>query len=131
MNRDVGALAGRILLALIFFMSGFGKLTGFAGTAGYIASTGLPFSELLTVGAIVLELGGGLALIVGWKTRWAALALVVFTVPATLLFHNFWAVPADQAMNQNIHFMKNLSIIGGLLVVWAFGAGRLSIDRGS
>lgn len=127
-SRDSVALVGRILLGVLFVVAGFGKLTGFDGTAGYIASKGLPLASLLAAGAILVELGGGLALIAGWKARWAALAIAVFSLIAGIVFHNFWDVPADQAMNQQIHFMKNLSIVGGLLMVYAFGPGRFSID---
>ncbi|HKX39870.1 MAG TPA: DoxX family protein [Burkholderiaceae bacterium] len=121
------ALIGRILLALIFILSGFGKIAGFAGTAGYIASKGLPMASVLAALTIVVELGGGLALLTGFHARWAALALAVFSVLAALIFHNFWAVPAEQAMNQNIHFMKNIAIAGGMLMVFAFGPGSLSL----
>lgn len=122
------ALIGRILLALIFVTSGFSKIAGFAGTAGYIASKGLPMASVLTALAICLELGGGLAVVFGFLTRWAALALAVFSVVAGVLFHNFWAVPADQVMNMQIHFWKNISIAGGFLVLAAFGPGAISMD---
>jgi putative oxidoreductase len=121
-------LIGRILLAAIYIMSGFGKATGFEGTVGYIASKGLPMPQLLAVGAMVVELGGGLMLLIGWKTRWAAGALLVFTALAALLFHNFWSVPPEQAQDQMIHFMKNLTMMGGFLYVIAFGAGEISVD---
>jgi len=131
MNAAVGfaALAGRILLAAPFVVSGYGKIGAFAATAGVMTGKGLPLAEALLALAIVIELGGGLALVIGWMTRWAALAIIAFTVVATLVFHNFWAVPADQAMMQQISFMKNLSIIGGLLLLVAFGPGRYAIDR--
>ena len=129
LNR-FGPLAGRILIALIFVLSGFGKITGFEGTVGYIASNGLPLPQLAAIGAIIVELGGGILLVVGWKARWAAAAMFVFTALAALIFHNFWAVPADQAQNQMIHFMKNISILGGLLYVIVNGSGPLSVDGG-
>jgi putative oxidoreductase len=129
LNR-FGPLAGRILIALIFVLSGFGKITGFEGTVGYIASSGLPLPQLAAIGAIIVELGGGILLVVGWKARWAAAAMFLFTVLAALIFHNFWAVPADQAQNQMIHFMKNISILGGLLYVIVHGSGPLSVDGG-
>jgi putative oxidoreductase len=128
-NRDVAALVGRILLASLFVWSGIGKITGFAGNAGFIASKGLPMAELLTVAAIVGELGGGLAIIAGWKVRWSALALIAFTIVASIVFHAFWAVPPEQAMMQQINFMKNTAIIGGLLVLYAHGPGRLAVER--
>lgn len=123
-----GPLLGRILLGLIFVISGFGKITGFAGAAGYIASKGLPVPQLLAIAAIIVELGGGILLIVGWKARWAAAALLVFTGLAALLFHNYWAMPPEQAQNQMIHFMKNVSIMGGMLYVAVYGAGPVSLE---
>jgi putative oxidoreductase len=125
-----GPLAGRVLIALIFIMSGFGKITGFEGTVGYIASKGLPLPQLGALAAIVVELGGGILLVAGWKARWAAAAMFVFTLAAALIFHNFWAVPADMAQNQMIHFMKNVSMAGGLLYVVVYGSGPLSADGG-
>jgi putative oxidoreductase len=125
-----GPVAGRTLLALMFIISGYGKITAFAGTAGFMASKGIPMTEFALVIAILVELGGGLLLIVGWKARWAALAMFLFIIPTTLIFHNFWAADAAQAQNQMIHFMKNVTIMGGMLYVVAFGAGPLSIDNG-
>jgi len=127
-TQNTVALVGRILLALIFVISGFGKIGGFDGTVGYIASKGLPFAAFGAVIAIVVEFIGGIALILGLYTRWVALAMALFTLAAAVFFHNFWAVPAEQMMNQNIHFMKNISMVGGLLTVFAFGAGVLSLD---
>jgi putative oxidoreductase len=121
-------LVARILLALMFVMSGVSKLTGLEGTAGYIASVGLPMAQVLALGAGVLEAAAGVMLIVGWQARWAALALAAFTVLASLLFHNFWAMPKDQQFMQQLMFMKNLAITGGLLFVFAFGPGSLSLD---
>ena len=122
------ALVGRILLALIFVTSGFSKIVGFAGTVGYIASKGLPLAPLLAALAIVVELGGGLALVFGIGTRWAALALAVFAVFTGLVFHSYWAVPPEQVMMQEINFWKNISIAGGMLVLAAFGAGAVSLE---
>lgn len=124
-----GPLVGRILLALIFVFSGAGKIPGFEGTVGYIASKGLPMPHVLAIATIIVELGGGILLILGWKTRWAAAALLVFTGLAALLFHNFWAVPADQAQGQMINFMKNIAIMGGMLYVVVHGAGPVSLDK--
>lgn len=122
------AVAGRVLLALIFVTAGFSKLAGIQGTAGYIASAGLPAPTLLAVGAGLLELIAGIALVVGFQARWAALALGVFTVAASLLFHAYWSMPADQQFVQQLMFMKNLAIAGGLFVVAALGAGAFSVD---
>lgn len=122
------SLIGRLLLALLFIPAGISKISGFEGTVGYIASVGLPLPTLAAVGTIVLEIGAGLMLALGWKTRWAALALAAFTLLATVIFHNFWAMPADKAFVQQLMFFKNIAVVGGLLVVAAFGAGRLSLD---
>ncbi|MBI4194662.1 MAG: DoxX family protein [Betaproteobacteria bacterium] len=127
--KRYGPLAGRILMALIFLKSGFGKVTNFAGTAGYMASKGMPMAEVLLVGAIVLELAGAIMLVIGWKARWGALLLIVFMIPATLVFHDFWAADAAHYGNQLNHFMKNVAMIGGLLYVMAFGAGPLALDK--
>jgi putative oxidoreductase len=133
MNTNIqnsAALVGRILLAVIFIMSGFGKITGFEGTAGYIASKGFPMAQLVTVLTIAIELGGGILLAIGYKARWAGLVLAVFTLLAALIFHNFWAVAdAAEKMNQQIHFLKNLAITGGMLMVYAFGPGRYSVEK--
>ena len=119
-----GLLAGRILLAYIFVLSGYGKITNFAGTAGYMAKYGMPMIEFFLVCAILLELVGSLMLVLGWKARWGALALIVFLVPTTLIFHPVWADPG-----QAIQFQKNLAIMGGMLYVAFMGPGRLSLDK--
>jgi putative oxidoreductase len=118
----------RVLLALMFVLAGIGKLTGLEGTAGYIASKGLPAPMLLAVAAGVVELVAGVLIIIGWQARWAALALAVFTLVASVIFHNYWAMPAEEQMMQQLMFMKNLAVTGGLLLVFAFGAGALSLD---
>lgn len=121
-------LAGRALLALLFVPAALMKITGFEGTAGYIASVGLPLPALGVVIAIVIEGLGGLALLAGFKTRIAALALAVFTLVATFFFHNYWAMPAEAQMMQQLMFFKNLAVIGGLLAFAAFGPGGWSVD---
>jgi putative oxidoreductase len=129
-GNPVVPLIGRILIAALFLVAGFGKIMGFAGTAGYMAKLGFPAPEVMTALAIVVEAGGAILLIIGWKTRWVAWALVIFTVIATLAAHRFWEIPdAAQMMNQRIHFLKNLAIIGGLLFVATFGPGSISVDK--
>ena len=128
-RKDVAALVGRVLLALMFVWAGYGKITGYAGTAGWMASSGMPMVGLLLPLAILIELGGGIALIVGFKARWVALALAGFTLVASLIFHNFWAMTGDAVMTNMLFFYKNVAVIGGMLMVFAFGPGRLSIDR--
>jgi putative oxidoreductase len=126
--QDTMALLGRILLAWLFVPAGWGKIVGFAGTVGYISSKGLPMPEVLAALAIAAELGLGLLLLVGWQARWAALGLAVFVLVITPIFHNYWAMPEAQQMMQKQAFFKNLAVLGGLLVVSAFGAGRFSLD---
>ncbi len=128
-TQGLPVLIARILLAMMFLLAGLSKFAGLEGTAGYIASKGLPLPQLLALGTAALEVAGALLLIVGWHARWAALVLAAFTLLATMLFHNFWAMPADQQMMQQLMFMKNLSVVGGLLVVFGLGAGTLSLDQ--
>ncbi len=126
---NTAALVGRILLALMFVVAGVGKIGGFDGTVGYIASKGLPLPVMLAAGTVALEIVAGVALIVGYKARWAALALAAFTLLATVIFHAYWAMPAEQQMVQRLMFLKNIAVTGGLLAVFAFGAGRYSLDK--
>ena len=122
------ALLARLLLAALFLPAGIGKISGFAGTAGYIGSVGLPMPELGAAVAIAVEVLGGIALIIGLGTRWAALALAGFTLVASFFFHAYWALPAEQQMMQQLMFMKNIGVVGGLLALAAFGAGAFSLD---
>ena len=122
------ALVGRLLLALLFLPAGIGKITGFAGTVGYIGSVGLPLPALGAVIAIVVEIVGGVALIAGFGTRIAALILALFTLAASFFFHAYWAVPADQQFVTQLLFMKNIAVVGGLLTLSAWGAGARSMD---
>jgi putative oxidoreductase len=114
---------GRVLIAVIFLISGFGKIADPAGTQAYIAAAGLPLPLVAYVIAVIVEAGGGLLLLLGFQTRIAALALAVFSIAAAFGFHHDFA---DQ--NQMVHFLKNLAIAGGLLQVVAFGAGAFSLD---
>jgi putative oxidoreductase len=123
------ALAGRILVALIFVISGYGKIGGFDGVAGYIGSKGLPFPQVLATLTILLELGGGLLLMLGYKTRWVALLFFLWLIPTTLIFHAFWGHEPKAAQQMQIHFMKNMSIMGAMLLLVAYGPGAYSIDR--
>lgn len=122
-------LLGRVLLGLIFVLSGYGKIGGFAQTAAAMAGKGLPMAEVLLVATIAIELGGGLMLLAGWQARWAALAIFLWLIPVTLLFHNYWAVDAAQARNQFNHFYKNLCIMGGMLYIFAYGSGAFSLGN--
>jgi putative oxidoreductase len=129
-TRDSVALAARVLLVALFLMSGFGKIPGFAGTASYIAAKGLPLPELGAAIAIAVEVGGGLLVLVGWKARWAALVIAIYTVIAGVLFHAYWSDAPAARLGDYINFWKNVSIAGGFLMVFAFGPGRYSIERG-
>ena len=122
------SLAGRLLLALLFLPAGISKIGGFAGTVGYIASKGLPMPTAGAAIAVLVEVLGGLALIAGFGTRIAALVLAVFTLLATVFFHAYWAVPAEMQMVQQLMFFKNIAVVGGLLVLAAYGAGAWSLD---
>ncbi len=115
-------LAGRILLAHIFLLAGINKITGYSGTQAYMESMGVPGMLLPLV--ILLEIGGAVALIVGWQTRWAAYALALFSIVAAVIFHGNLA---DQM--QMILFMKNWALAGGLLVLAANGAGAFSLEQ--
>jgi putative oxidoreductase len=128
-GRDALALIGRILVAAMFIPAGFAKLTGFAGTVGYISSVGLPLPALGAVIAIVVELGVGIAFLLGYKTRFAALILAVFTLAASVFFHAFWSAPEAAKMVTTLLFTKNIAIVGGLLALAAFGPGRFSVDK--
>ena len=128
-SRDVAALVGRVLLAFMFVYSGFGKIGGFERTAASIARRGLPLPEVGAALAIAVEFGCGLMLVMGWKARWAAAVMALFTLVASIFFHNFWTMIDQAARTNQIMFMKNVSVIGGLLMVCAFGPGRLSLDR--
>ena len=122
------SLVGRLLMAVLFLPAGISKIAGFAGTVGYIASKGVPLPEVAAIIAIIIEVVGGIALTLGFKTRWAALALAAFTLVATVMFHNYWTLPAEQQMMQQLMFMKNIAVIGGLLTLAAWGAGAWSVD---
>jgi putative oxidoreductase len=136
--RNLITLAGRFLLALIFVLSGFNKLTNLAGSAGYMTQAGIPqilvYPGLLA--SIAVELGFGLLLMIGFKARMAALAIFLWFIPVTILFHFLpyrEAAAHGQAMvamAQQINFMKNLSIMGGLLLIAGFGSGVWSVDGG-
>ena len=122
-NSPVPAI-GRLLMAAIFLLSGIGKIAAPAATIGYIAAMGLPMPSVAYIGAVVLEVGGGLLLLVGLQARLTALALAVFSVVTGLAFHH---AIGDQ--NQMIHLLKNFALAGGLLQVFAFGAGAYSLDN--
>lgn len=121
-NQDLLALFGRILLVILFIFSGVGKVTGYEGTAGYMSSHGVPLVTILLPLTIVVELGGAFALILGWFARPVALILFLFLIVITWVFHT-GGDPAN-----NIQLLKNISIMGGMLMLAAHGPGSLSVD---
>ena len=123
-------LLARIFIAALFLVAGTRKLLAYAATAGYFAKLGFPAPDMLAAVAILIELGAGLMLATGWRTRWAAWLLVVFVAVATAMAHRFWQVEPAQFANQLNHFLKNIAIIGGLFFVATFGPGRMALDRG-
>lgn len=125
LTQDRIALVARILLASLFVLAGIGKIAAPAATIDYIGSVGLPLPAIIYGGTIAVEILGGLALLIGFKTRYAGLALALFSIAAAFLFHNKLADQMQMTM-----FLKNLALAGGLLMVFAFGPGRLSIDKG-
>ena len=126
--RNWLSLPARLLLGFVFFGSCIGKITDFSGTAAMMAGKGMPMASFLLAGAIVFLFVGSISLFVGFKARFGALLLVLFLIPTTLIFHNFWAFEGGAREEQMIQFLKNLSILGGLLMVMAQGAGALSVD---
>jgi putative oxidoreductase len=124
-----GAFVARLLISQIFILSGIMKVLDPAGTAAQMEGRGMFWIPFFLWSAAAVELGGGLALLVGYKARLAALALFLFLIPVTLTFHNFWTYPPEQQQQQMIMFMHNLTLMGGLILVMTFGPGAFSIDR--
>ncbi|NUP11486.1 MAG: DoxX family protein [Polyangiaceae bacterium] len=129
--RTWAAPIGRALISGIFIASGIGKLAGWGETAAFMNAQGIVAVQLFLPLAILVELGCGLALLAGFKARWAAMGLFLFLIPTTYIFHDFWTFAGPERQAQMAQFMKNLAIMGGLLLVVAFGAGRASIDERS
>lgn len=119
---------GRILLALIFVLAGFGKFSTTDATAAQMASHGIPYSNILVWGAVLLEFVGGLMLLTGLLARWVALVFAFYLVALAVMFHAYWAMPAAQMREQHAAFFEHIAMIGGMLYVVAFGAGPLSFD---
>ena len=137
MNESSGAsraatllpLLARLLIAPLFLVSALRSLYAVAGTAAYLARLGLPMPGIMVWGVIIVEIVGALMLIFGWQTRLAAWALLAFVIVATLVGHRFWSGDPAQYVNQLNHFLKNLAIIGGLLLLAVHGPGRAALDR--
>jgi putative oxidoreductase len=121
-------LAGRILMSVIFLVSGFFKIGGYSQMVGYAASKGLPIAGVAIACAAVLELAGGLAILVGFQTKIVAWLLFLYLIPTTFVFHNFWTMQGMDQQNNMIHFLKNVAIMGGLVTLAANGPGPHSVD---
>ncbi len=126
--RSGTMLVARVLIGAIFLLSGFAKLTDTAGAIGHMQSVGVPAPHVLVYIAGYAEILGGLAVISGFLARVGALGLVVFLVITTLMFHAFWNYEGQEMIQQSVQFMKNLAIMGGLLMIFAVGPGRYSVD---
>jgi putative oxidoreductase len=129
-NSSNGALPliGRILLGVIFFISGLFKVAGYSQIVGYAAAKGLPLASVAIALAAAVEILGGVAILAGFKARIAAGPLFLYLIPTTFLFHNFWALHGMEQQDNMIHFMKNLAIMGGLLFLAGSGPGQYSLD---
>lgn len=128
-QKDAVILVARILLMVLFVMFGWSKLTGFSGTVAYMTSTGAPVPELSAMIAVVMEFVVGVALLVGFFTRPLALLLAVYTLGTAIIGHHYWNMTGAMQYDNMIHFYKNISVIGGLLLLCVTGAGRYSVDR--
>ena len=131
LTQRCAPLLGRFLITFLFFRSALGKITDFSGVAGGMTAKGMPYAEVLLVGTIAFEIVGSLCVLLGWNARWGALALLIFVIPATLIFHNYWAIDPAQVReltNQTNHFFKNLTIMGALVFIIGMGSGPLSLS---
>ena len=126
--HDVVALVGRLLMSWIFISSGFGKLTDVAAFAGGLAKRGVPAPSFMGWLGAIVELGGGLLILLGVKLRYTAILMILFVIVATLISHRYWDYPVDQLVAQKTNFWKNVTIIGGMLFMFLAGAGRYSVD---
>jgi len=128
-QKDAVILAARVLLMVLFVLFGWSKLIGFSGTAALMAREGLPLPMIAATIAVVMEFLVGIAIVVGFYTRPLALLMAVYTLATALIGHHYWTMEAAQRAGNMINFYKNISIIGGLLLLCVTGAGRYSIDR--
>ena len=128
LSKSYAPLLGRILLAFIFLQSGFDKVLNYGKTLNLMGARGMPEPQLLLPLGIAVLFIGGIMILVGWKARWGALLLIVFMVPATLYFHGYWSYPQPLQLNQFHHFVKNIALIGALLMLLGMGSGALSVD---
>ncbi|MDN0076997.1 DoxX family protein [Crenobacter sp. SG2303] len=128
-QKDGLILIARVLMMLLFVIFGWSKLTGFSGTVAYMASDGLPLPAVAAIIAIVMEFFVGIAIVIGFYTRPLALLLALYTLATALVGHHYWTMSGGEHMANMINFYKNLSIVGGLLLLCLTGPGRYSVDR--
>lgn len=128
-RKDELILVARILLMILFLIFGWSKLTSFSGTVGFMASEGAPLPTVSAIIAIVMEFFVGIAIVIGFYTLPLALIFAVYTLGTALIGHHFWTMTGDAYMANMINFYKNISIMGGLLLLCVTGPGRYSIDR--
>ena len=128
-RKDELILIARVLLMVLFVIFGWSKLTGFSGTVGYMAAQGVPLPEVSAVIAVVAEFFLGIAIVIGFYTRPVALLLAVYTLATAMIGHHYWTMVDGARMENMINFYKNVSIVGGLLLLSVTGAGKYSIDR--
>lgn len=121
-------LVGRVLLSLIFVAIAVGKITGWTGFSEYMGTRHLVAIPVLLTLSMAVEFAGGISVLIGWRARSAALLLLVYLIPVTAIFHNFWAAQGMEAQIEMMNFLKNVAIMGGLLLIAAFGAGPYSVD---
>jgi putative oxidoreductase len=126
--HGAGPFFGRLLISLIFILSGFAKIFSFKETSEAISNTGLPGSDILAVVALLFEIVGGLLVLLGWYTNFGIYILMIFLLPTTLVFHPFWIYEGAEKLSQQANFLKNLTIYGGLLLLLSYGPGRWSFD---
>ena len=122
-------LIGRFFLSLIFILSAIFQMMDWTATTGYMQSKGMPLVGFLLLMSIIFRLLGGISILLGYKAKIGAWLLIIFLVPATFVFHNFWAIEGMEGQLQFFSFLKNFSIIGGLILVVVLGSGRLSLDN--
>jgi len=125
--KEWAPAVGRTLLVLIFLISGFNKIGGFEGTAGYMESKGIPLASLALVITIIIEIGGAAMIAAGYRARLAAAVIFLWMIPVTFIFHAFWSVPQEQMQTQFIMFFKNIAMMGGLLLIMGLGSGPKSL----
>lgn len=128
-NNSFIPLLARILISFIFIVSGISKIFGFSGTRAYMAMQGIPFTTFFLIGAIIIEVVGGFMLLFGYQTKIVSLVMFFYLIPVTLTIHHFWTYTGMQREENWINFMKNLAIMGGMLMLFYFGPGPKSIDK--